>query len=164
MKYTLYSSRVLWFSLFAAALLISIILFVAFRPARTQRVVFFPRAVGTELTGERRVVPVRNDPSEDVALLVGEALYGPNRLENSRVVPRETRLRGVIVRGNRAFIDLSDGILSDSPDLNLTFSESLEAIRHTVHYNFRDIEDVLITVEGEVPYGRAERRPRAPNG
>ena len=120
------------------------------RPQRAERILFFPGTVEPDLSGEARLIPRRDELEGRVALLVEELTYGPARIDRSRVVPRQTRPESVMVRNGTAYIDLSTQVLAEDTSVILSLEESLNAIEHTVRYNFRQLDRIVITIGGEI--------------
>lgn len=126
------------------------------RPERVERILFFPGAVERELDGEIRLLPRTEDLEADIELLVEELTYGPAKIDRSRVVPREARPQSVMVRNGTAYVDLSTRMLDDDTSVNLSIEEGLEAIRHTLEYNFRQLDHIVLTVGGELLRGQEQ--------
>ncbi|MFW6234040.1 MAG: hypothetical protein ACOC4I_01520 [Spirochaetota bacterium] len=120
-------------------------------PGRVERVLLFPGSVESGLAGEMRLVPRNADPEGSLSAFVAELIAGPGRIDRSRVVPRGTRVRMVMVRDGRAFIDLSPALLDASGTrIVLSLPEMLETIRRNILYNFRSLDEVTVTIGGEL--------------
>lgn len=146
-----FDSKAIIVAALAASLAVAIAFYIAFTPNRVERILFFPGAVERELAGEARLVPRTDDLESRVRMVVEELMYGPARIDRSRVVSQNTRSRSVIVRGTTAYVDLSTDILNTEEEaLPLSLEESLAAIRHTLQFNFRSIDRVVITIGGEM--------------
>lgn len=143
--------------LLAVSLITSVSLYATVqRPDRVERILFFPGAVDRELEGEPRLLPRRGDLEGSVAILVEELTYGPARVDRSRVTPRDARAQSVIVRDGTAYIDLSVRMLDEEQAVNLSLEEGIEAIKHTLEYNFRGLDRIIVTVGGEMLRGRPQ--------
>ncbi len=130
---------------------ISLTVYALAPPARVERVLLFPGSVEPDLAGEIRMVPRRGDTEEAVAVFVAELIGGPGRIDRSRVVPRGTRVQSVMLRGSRVFIDLSPALLdATGARIVLSLPQMLETIRYNVLYNFRSIDEVTVTIGGEL--------------
>lgn len=130
---------------------ISITVYAVSPPSRVERVLLFPGSVEAGLAGEIRLVPRNADTEDALSAFVAELIGGPGRIDRSRVVPRGTRVRLVMVRDHRAFIDLSPALLdATGARIVLSLPEMLETIRRNVLYNFRSLEEVTVTIGGEL--------------
>ena len=151
MNFTRFDTKAVAAVTLAASLLVSIALYLYTPPDRIERVLFFPGSIERELAGEPRLVPRSDGLESSVRTVVLELMYGPARIDRSRVVSRDTRARSVIVRGSTAYIDLSTEILDvEGEALPLSLEESLTAIERSIRFNFRSIERVIITIGGEM--------------
>jgi spore germination protein GerM len=131
-------------------LLISLVLYWA-RPIQSvQRVLFFPTEVSPELVGEIRAIANRREREDDIIAVIKELILGPMELWNRRALPREARLRSVLLRNGVAYVDLSEHVLFSS-DFRPALDEMIEALRKTVLYNFRRVRRVVVFVEGQLP-------------
>ncbi|TVQ40246.1 MAG: hypothetical protein EA384_03770 [Spirochaetaceae bacterium] len=119
---------------------------------RAQRILFFPGQIDTRLQGEVRVVPRYGNTEDDVKVLVKEVILGPADLSRTRVVARETEVRALLVRGRTVYIDLDPRAMFLQEQLSLNLEEAFAAIRRTIGYNFHRIQDVVITVDGQLPW------------
>lgn len=142
-------------------IVVSILLLIAFLTSTAwlvletrrsvERVLFFPGTLEAGLQGEARLMPRHRDPDRAMRVLMDEIILGPAVLGLTRVVPRDTGVRSVMVRDGIAFIDLDGGFLPFQQSLLLSVDEALDAIRHTIQFNFRRIDAVVITIDGQLP-------------
>ncbi len=133
------------------SLIVSLSAFVLFNDGQVDRVLFFPGARTARVTGELRRLPGLGDDREDLRLLLNEVILGPVEIQHGRLVPRGTRVRSLIVNDGIAFVNFDQGILFEAPDQQLALEEVLDVLRRTIRYNFRSIERVVFTVNGQLP-------------
>ncbi|MFP3958925.1 MAG: GerMN domain-containing protein [Spirochaetaceae bacterium] len=138
--------------LLAAAFLISLVFFLTLQWNRTERVLFFAGNMTREVGAERRIVTNHHEPERDTRLLVEEVLLGPTSLYRSRVLPKQTRLQLFVLRDDIAYIDLSREALFPGETVLLDVDESIAVLRYTLRYNFRFLDDVVVTIDGQLPY------------
>ncbi|TVQ98966.1 MAG: hypothetical protein EA403_13570 [Spirochaetaceae bacterium] len=137
--------------LFLVALVTSIVWLVVDTRGSIERVLFFPGTLEAGLQGEPRLMPRHRNMDRDVRVLIDEIVLGPSVLGFTRVVPRDTRVRSVMIRRGIAYIDLDGGFLAGQQFLMLSVEDALDAVRHTVQFNFRRIATVVITIDGQIP-------------
>ncbi|MFP4375190.1 MAG: GerMN domain-containing protein [Spirochaetaceae bacterium] len=134
-----------------ASFVISVVFYVVLHLDSAERVLFFPGNISDDISGERRIVRNFPDPERDMEVLVEEVMLGPTSLYRSRVFPKGTSIRIFMVRDNVAYLDLSRDALFGDDSLQLEFNEAAAVLRRSLHFNFRSLEDVVITVEGQLP-------------
>jgi len=145
----LLAPRILWPGLLSLFLLLSAAAWFL-RPMPTRAaVLFFPRADDLRLEGEpRRVLPGGMGLEEGARMVVEEFLQGPGYSRRIEALPRGTRLREILYRRGRLYVDLSeDAIFAQTPPLE----QGLRAIRKTLRYNFPTLGTVVVTVGGREP-------------
>lgn len=143
------SPRILWPGLFLLFLLLSFSAWV-FRPMPTRTaVLFFPRASDGRLEGEPRpVLPGGAGLEEGARVVMEELLLGPGDSGRIGALPRGTRLREILYRKGRIYVDLSEeALFADNPPLET----GLRAVRRTLRYNFPSLGSVVVTVDGREP-------------
>ncbi|NLJ44951.1 MAG: GerMN domain-containing protein [Treponema sp.] len=143
------SPRILWPGLLAVSLLLSVAAWFL-RPLPTRSaVLFFPRAGDFRLEGEpRQVLPGGTGLEDGAREVVEEFLLGPGDSRRVAALPRGTRLREILYRRGRLYVDFSeDAVLAREPPLDL----GLRAVRKTLRYNFPTLGSILITVNGREP-------------
>ncbi len=133
------------------SLIVSVSAFVLFSDGQIDRILFFPGARTSRVSGEVRRLPQQDDMRADVQLLLREIMLGPTDIQHGRLVPRDTTIRSVIVRDDKAFVDFSEGIVFEAPDQQLALEEVFDVLRRTIRYNFRRIDRVIFTVNGQLP-------------
>ncbi len=143
--------------LLAAAFLIALTFYLVHPPERVARTLFFPRTTRTELSSERRLVPRVPDAEREVRLLVEELLLGPVNIAHTRILPRETRIRSLLRRDDVVYLDLTAEPIVERSDTDGMVETAIEAIERSILFNFRSVEEVVITVGGNVPFRPAHR-------
>ena len=134
------------------AFVIALVFYLAYPPERVARTLFFPGATRTDLSGERRLIPRVSSSERAVRLVVQEMLLGPASIAHGRVLPREATVNSVMLQDRVVYLDLNrDPILAHS-DVDGLVETGLEAIRKSVLFNFRSIDEVVITIDGNVPF------------
>jgi hypothetical protein len=136
---------------FCLLFLAALVFFLAEGRSRINCIIFFPESAQEGLTGEPRRIYRQDSPEKNVGLLVREMMLGPMDIRHTNVFPQGARLRSVFVRGTVAYLDFSPEILFLDNQMRLSFDELLAAIRRTVLFNFRDLADVVVTVNGQLP-------------
>ncbi len=145
----LFAPRTLWPGLFLLFLLLSSAAWFL-RPMPTRSaVLFFPRAEDLRLEGEsRQVLPGGMGLEEGARMVVEEFLLGPGDSRLIGALPRGTRLREILYRRGRLYVDLSeDAAFALTPPLDL----GLRAIRRTLKYNYPTLGSVIVTIGGLEP-------------
>ena len=146
------NKRVFFWSVVFLALLAYSLLFYLLRPFREdQRILFFPTETTNQLVGEMRKIFHLKDVEESVRKLVQEMVLGPIELKLGRALPKTTKIRSILVRDKKLFLNFSDDIIFSESSLALSFQEMIQAVEKTVTFNFPWIEDIVVFVEGQQP-------------
>lgn len=143
--------------LIALCLAIAVLFYLVFPPERVARTLFFPGTTEAALSGERRLVPRVDSNRRAMHLLTEEILLGPARIDHSRVLPRQSRVESFIVSGRTVFVDLSEETILPSAEVHIDVGTGIDAIRQTLLFNFRSLEDVIVTIDGNVPFAPSYR-------
>ncbi len=143
--------------LLVLAFLIALAFYLALPPERVPRTLFFPGTTGTELSSERRLVPRLPNGEREVHLLVEELLLGPANIAHRRILPRETSIRTLLLREEVVYLDLTAGPIIERSDADAMVETALEAIERSILFNFRSVDEVVITFGGNVPFAPAHR-------
>ena len=141
--------------LLLVCLLIGIGFFLIWPPAWEPRTLFFPGTTVSALSGERRLVPRSAQRRKEVALVLEELILGPAEITHGRLLPRETGIDAVVLSGQEAYVDLSPDIMFSGEEVRLTVAEGLAGIEQTLLYNFRWLEAVTLTINGQEPFAPA---------
>jgi hypothetical protein len=134
-----------------AAFAISLVFYLTLHADNAERVIFFPGNISDDISGERRVVTKFPELERDMEVLTEEVILGPTSLYRSRVLPKDTGIRVFMLRDNVVYVDLSREALLGDDSLRLDFVDSAAVLRRSLQFNFRSLEDVVITVEGQLP-------------
>ncbi len=121
------------------------------------RVLFFGSVDGA-LAGETRYLPRRDGRAEQIRLLVDELILGPRSRDRVAALPRSTRVRSLMVRGDTAYVDLSAAAWLDKPDSGLQGADRLRALASTLLFNAPWLRRAWLFVDGQVPGDAAVRR------
>ena len=139
-------------AVFLLLLLASLALFLTGRHW-ARRTLFFPEISSTRLAGETRFLPRRPNLESNIALLVEEAILGPEMPMHRPLLPRQTRLLSVLARQRTVYVSLSDGILLAGDAAAFPPEQSLEALSTMILFNFPRVRRLELLIEGQVPSG-----------
>ena len=138
--------------LLLVALAVSLLLYYLVPTHHVARTLFFPGTTDLSLSGERRLVPRTSDEERSIELVVEELLLGPSLISNGRLFPRESSANALVIRDRIVYVDLNQRAMLESPGVRISFADAIGALRETVLHNFRHLDDVVVTVEGSLPY------------
>ena len=135
-----------------AALLLSLIVSLSFyvltQQRSVQRVLFFPDGATGLPRGESRKIPAQNSREAEVEYLIRELILGSTLIQYARALPRDTRVRSVLYRGDALFVDFSQHLVLDVGDLVLGFLQTLEIVRRTLEYNYPGVNHIRFSIAG----------------
>jgi hypothetical protein len=114
-------------------------------------VLFFPVRGERVFTGEIRTLKRKLSEEENIRLLISELLLGPADILHDRLVSREARLKSVLFRDGKLYIDLSFNTLFSESENRLVFEEIIRGIKKSVYFNFRNVKKIFISIEGSQP-------------
>ncbi|MCK5735396.1 MAG: hypothetical protein KAH21_02915, partial [Spirochaetaceae bacterium] len=77
-------------SILILALLISLVSYAFMHPEQDGRIFFYPNNSGIEIGSERRSIPHRHDTADRIAVFLDELILGPQTLELTYALPRNT--------------------------------------------------------------------------
>lgn len=109
------------------------------------------------LSGERRLVPRTTDRIRAMELVVEEIILGPTMITHGRAIPRNTRIQSFVVDDSTIYVDLSPEIFFDTAEVRVDVRKGVDAIERTLRYNFRSLEQIRVTINGQVPFSPAYR-------
>ena len=156
-----------------ALLIISLLLFYLRGSRRASRVLFFPESSFGRSFNERRGeqvdrlfaevrrLPLRGSTEEDIRLLVEDLMLGPVDPMHVRLVPKETRLIGLICKRGALYVNLSAGVLADDVESELPLQRKLQGVANAILFNFPSLRRVHLFIEGQVPDFRSTGRAAA---
>ena len=90
-------------------------------------------------------------------LVTEEILLGPAVISHGRIFPKGTEMNVLIADDDVVYLDLTEDAMFYSPDVRITVAEGIEAIKRTLSYNFRSLDEVIVTINGNVPFEPAYR-------
>ncbi|MFW6312753.1 MAG: GerMN domain-containing protein [Spirochaetota bacterium] len=143
--------------LLVLSLLIAVLFYLVFPPDRVARTLFFPGTTDATLSGERRLLPRAESEQRAMHLLTEEILLGPARIGHGRALPRESRVRSFILSGQTVFVDLNEEAMLPNSEVHVDTETGIDAIRETLLFNFRSLDEVIITIDGDVPFAPSYR-------
>lgn len=149
---TLENRRLLWLVLLAAAFAVSLGTRLIWQPERVERVLFFPGTAEDTLTGEVRLLPRPESLRKDILNVAEDLLLGPSAIEHGRALPRTAHVNSVILSGDRLFLDISTEALFASDEVRADLSVGLDALYRTLSFNFRSLDQIVLTIGGQIPY------------
>lgn len=142
----------LWLSgLFIALFLLSFIWFLLADPGIRRKTLFFPAYGSETVRGEERYLPLRKSDEQNMDLYVRELLLGPVLVEHDPLFPAETDLRSIIYRNGVLYIDLSIEAVTGETVSRLGFYETLETLKRGLRFNFPQVDDIVVAIEGDLP-------------
>ncbi len=99
----------------------------------------------------------RGTGEREIEFLVEDQILGPARISHGRLLPRATQINTLFVRDDRLYLDLSQDAIVESDDVRIPLDQALAGLEHSIRYNFRGIEDIVITIDGSIPFVPAYR-------
>lgn len=109
--------------------------------------IFFT-ADGRTLTPETREQPPNLPTTEKIRFILNELIKGPKQGYFEETIPKDTKIRGIYLLGDKAVVDFSVNIIDD---LWGGFSSELIAVYSIVNsiiLNCKDISSVKILIDG----------------
>jgi hypothetical protein len=150
----------LWVFAFAASLLISALAFLFAPLPKARYYLEFPHAMNGRMIGEIRYAPYHFGLEKSALSLCREILVGPANYLSTDLLSKDTKIRSVLVRGRTLYVDLSSDLVFGQPSGG-SFRQSLEIFRKTIKKNLPGLGNVILTVDGFVPYAdNSEEKPR----
>jgi hypothetical protein len=150
----------LWIFAFAASLFFSALVFFFAPLPKARYYLEFPNAISGKMIGEVRYAPFHFSLEKSALSLCREILVGPANYLSSDLLSKDTRIRSVLVRGRTLYVDLSSDLVLGEPSGG-SFRDSLEIFRKTIKKNLPGLGNVILTVDGFVPYAdNSEEKPR----
>jgi len=136
---------------FAGTLVLSLGLFFLLGNHSVVRVLFFPSDTGTRLVAEQRFVPRSRGLEGQVGTLVDDVLLGPMNPDAVRLFPRGVTVNAVLIQGRTAYLDLSQRLLAEDPEIPLHGKAALDALERSIRFNFPRLHEVVISIDGQPP-------------
>ncbi len=119
--------------------------------AYTERTLFFVEPVSQAVVLEHRLIAEKHDLEQNVELLIKDELLGPALLVRDSVFPAGTRLNHVLLRDGILYADLSIDAMFPSAHSGLNFYDSIKILEKTISFNFPQIDNIVITIDGSIP-------------
>lgn len=137
-----------WLLALAAVLALSATIWFV-NPGRVERrIYFFPKHY-TEGTGaEERLLRVQPTREGAVDLYVREYLLGPALNKHFRLLPIQTRVKSLFIADGVLYVDLDHRSLLPDYESRLSLTEGIELLKKGIRYNFSDLRDIVVTIEG----------------
>ena len=138
-------------------LMISVIFYFFRFEKDIKRTLFFPSTVYKENTkivefaSEIRTLPLRKNEEDNIRLFVEEVLLGPINLQNARIMSRKVKLLSLILRDDILYINLSGEVFVDDKNIPFDMGLRIKSLGNNILFNFRNIKDIRLFVEGQVP-------------
>ncbi|MCG8451754.1 MAG: GerMN domain-containing protein [Spirochaetales bacterium] len=157
--------RILWgpslpLALLVVAFLISSLSLLIFGPDVDGRIFYFPSNSGERVGTERRWVPSASSYEKSIVLFLEELVLGPEALEWAPLLPRESEVRSVFLLNDTVCVDFKSNVLkNENTGVPVDFNKALAILEKNILDNFRRVEEVIFTIEGQqvhAPYFRAE--------
>ena len=117
----------------------------------TERTLFFVEPVSKAVVMEHRLIAEKDDLELNAELLIKDELLGPALLVRDSVFPAGTRLNHVLLRDGTLYADLSIEAMFPSAHSGLNFRDSIRILEETIRFNFPQIGQIVITIDGSVP-------------
>jgi hypothetical protein len=136
---------------FVGTLAVSFLLFLVFGNWRVQRILFFPSQPPGRIVSEMRLVPRHPTLEENIQEAAENVLLGPTRHDALRLFPRGAAVTAVMVSGRTLYLDLTDQILVDDPEVPLKGPEALVALTRALKLNFPRFAEVVYFIDGQAP-------------
>ena len=145
--------RVFQISAFVAliALVVSGLCYYRWQHVYTERTLFFVEPVSKAVVLEHRLIAEKHDLELNVELLIKDELLGSALLVRDSVFPAGTRLNHVLLRDGILYADLSIEAMYPSAHSGLNFRDSIQILEKTISFNFPQIENIVITIDGSIP-------------
>ena len=143
------------FRIIAISLLFVLIIFSVFYYVNTkkftERSLFFVEPVSKTVVLEHRLIAEKHDLEKNIELLVKDELLGSSLLVRDSVFPDGTILNHLLLRDATLYVDLSMEAVFPSEHSGLNFKDSIKILERTIKFNFKEIKNIVITIDGSVP-------------
>ncbi len=114
-------------------------------------VLFFPTGREAEIAGEGRKIPKKGNTEERIGDYCKELILGPMDISLNRLLPRDTELISFIVRKGKLYCNFSSSLLFPENEVPLSFYEMIDSFIYGISFNFPEIEEVVVMVNGQIP-------------
>ena len=113
-----------------------------------EQVLFFPSHQNAEVKGEARLLPRKKTTEKSIELLVRELFLGPFSIDYMPVVPRDSKIRSILLRDGTLYLDFNIDIVFQESASSLSLEESLDYISRSVTFNFPKVRKIIYSVNG----------------
>lgn len=132
----------------ALIFLISAVSYLIWGNEQEEQVLFFPTHQTMEARGEARILPRKDTKEQEIELLVKEILLGPFNINYMPVVPRDSRIRSIMLREDTLYIDFTIDVVFQEAGSSLSLQESLSYIGHSIQFNFPRVRNIIYSING----------------
>jgi len=119
---------------------------------RLKQVLFFPLDNAKGFNGEQRLIKRYTDREERISSTLREILLGPSELGYEKIVPVGTKIQSLILRENILYLDFSKHFIDDIKGFSLPAEERLRFIEKNLIFNYPFIKEIVITINGQLPF------------
>ncbi|MBO7429619.1 MAG: GerMN domain-containing protein [Spirochaetia bacterium] len=116
-----------------------------------ERTLFFVEPVAKAVVMEHRLIAEKHDLELNVELLIKDELLGPVLLVRDSVFPEGTKLNHILLRDGVLYADLSPEAMFPSAHSGLNFRDSIRILEKTISFNFPEIKNIVVTIDGSIP-------------
>lgn len=146
---------IIWGALLVILFTVSVVLFLNYSRGKQRYVFFFPSETERGHVGEVRYLPVSEEQEGSVMIFLKELVLGPDNIRSLYLLPKATAVNSVILRDGVLYADFSGEVIFKHKEVPLELEDILFEIKRNITFNFKDIDVVNITIEGQIPsYGR----------
>ncbi|MDC7225084.1 MAG: GerMN domain-containing protein [Spirochaetales bacterium] len=143
-------------SLLGGVFLFSLLLFLVWGPEKKRVILFFPEDDLVSVSGDHHILPRKESREENMQVLLAEALLEPFDYLLNETVPEGVRLNSFIYDKEQdiLYVDLSLEMISfeDQNFQSVEGDRMLEILEKNLRFNFRRLEEVKFTIDGQVPH------------
>lgn len=132
-------------------LLLTVVILFNYEKGRSSYVLFFPLDSMNGKNAEIREVYRSRDPQHKLEIFVNELILGPVTLKMNPFIPEGTKIRSFIWRGEKLYLDLNKDFIRESSSIPLNYEEKINYLKENILFNFTQIKDITVTVEGQIP-------------
>ncbi len=100
---------------------------------------------------EFRRFPKKESVEQNMYNLIQETLLGPEDLRHESILPEGTKLQSLLFREGVLFVDFSSELLLSDQASTISLQEKIALVKRALKFNFKDIEKIIFTIEGELP-------------
>jgi spore germination protein GerM len=138
-------------AVFVFLFLFSGVFFFVSKGNKSDRTMFFPELHTGIKMAETHTVTGRPNREADIREFTEELLLGPKDIKLTALVPHGTKLRSLVAEKDTVYVNISQDILREDKEVQVTFPDSLKYLEENIRFNFRDVGRVVVTIEGQQP-------------